>query len=179
MVTYLVYALLLYINISCLVNVLINISNILNKSAFNLISKCSATLKINCLKISVQLVALHMILQSFVSYFFIVYLDTKKMILNIDDTMTKCTVCGNSKRRKRIGEKTAETFLFSKAEIYWTSRAESIKHGDLFSNAKFCIFLSLYIPIPYEMIPRIDDTITKCTVCGNSKRRKRTWGKNC
>jgi len=61
------------------------------------------------------------------------------MILNIDDTMTKCTVCGNSKRRKRIGEKTAETFLFSIAEIYWPSRAESIKHGDLYSNAKFCI----------------------------------------
>jgi len=63
------------------------------------------------------------------------------MILTIDDTMTECTVWGNSKNRKEPAEKTAETFLFSKAEIYWTLRTESIKHGDLFSNAKFCIFL--------------------------------------
>ncbi len=35
---------------------------------------------------------------------------------------------------KKNLEKTAETFLFSKAEIYWTLRAESVKHGDLFST---------------------------------------------
>jgi hypothetical protein len=84
-------------------------------------------------------------------------------------SMGKFRKTGNNRQKK-----TAETFLFSIAEIYWPSTAESIKHGDLFSNAKFCmIFLSLYIPIPYEMIPHIDDTMTKCTVCGNSKRRKR------
>jgi hypothetical protein len=51
-----------------------------------------------------------MILQSFVSYFFIVYLDTKKMILNIDDTMTECTVWGNSKDGKELGKKLLKPF---------------------------------------------------------------------